>query len=279
MLTLNLGNLDLSAKRCLELMLRPKSMHVIEPWTLRASPGDKKLLLKICRAVHRDYSDLSLPLVKSDTNLNIPANQTNESFDRHQVRRPSTAPFPLGGPADKYPINIVQGYTNRSASDLYHLKFMPIETESFASLLLPSVVRKLQLWQLSVLHADLDRPQVLRVLRSLYDCFRDVQSHTDSRPRTSAASFRLFEDSLGPREIMDATANKIQERILKRPRPESPITRSFLPRRNIARKPFDSHGGPLPSDYAQGNRFVTTYSRDYLERQPESWNMRAKTVA
>jgi hypothetical protein len=277
MLGLNLGNLDRSAKRCLELLLKPRCMHIIEPWTLRASDTDKKLIMKICVALHRDYSKLAVPLIKSDSALQLPANQITESFDRYQVRRPSTAPFPTVGPADKYPIRILQGSSNSKASDLYHLKFMPIESEPFTSLVTPQVVSQLNRWQLSVLNADIERPEVLRVFRSLFASYQQFQDLTN-RPRTSSASDRLFANSVGPKEVVHITSSQIQDRLRSRPVPLGPVTTSFLPKKTIYRKPFDSHGGPLPFSLNAGNRFSTTYARDFIERPAEPWN-RSKTTA
>lgn len=272
MLSLNLGNLDLSSKRCLELMLRPKFMHIIEPWTLRASDADKKLLLKVCIALHRDYSKQAIPLVKSDTSLLMPANKTSQSFDRHQVRRPTTAPFANSGPADKYPTHILKGSTNSLVSDLYHLRFTPIESEPFAAILIPKITRQLHLWQISVLNDDIDRPELLRLLRSLYACMHDVHQQTIDRPRTSSAPLRLFDDSVGPRKVIDTTAKTIQDKQSLKPKPLGPVTTSYLPKKTIYRKPFDSHGGPLPFSLTERNRFLTTYSRDFVEKPVDPWN-------
>ena len=276
MQSLNLSNQELAAKTALQRILRPRYLHVVEPWVLRASPEERRLVGRLLRTV-REAGSVKVACVVNENGVCVPISETTLSIDALQVAastggvrgsmRPRSAPA------------AVNLRTTRAA-EIYSMNFQRLAADACVHRMCQQwVVRGLEIYQVAV-HNRADATDFLHLLRQIFAFAESVGSQ---RPKTAsavsgrspAASERLYEASKTTRLVVEATAAVIQHRLVEDTQKKKAVM--IVGRGNVPA----SHARPVVKSkpVQPNNIFIsrvtgtlqTTYSRDFRPLQVTSW--------
>lgn len=257
MQSLNLSNLELSSKTALQRILRPRYLHVVEPWVLRASTDERKLVVRLLRTV--EQADVKVPCVVNENGVRVPVSEITCSIDALQLGaiRPRSAPAALS-------------LRTSRASEIYQMNFQRIAADvSVQKMCQQWVLRGLEMYQVSV-HNRADATDFLHLLKQIYQF---AESIGFARPKTASASERLFAASKHPRLVVEATAAVIQHRMIEAKQRKKAVL-------IVGNVPASYQRAPVKSRPVQPSKIFltkatgtlqTTYARDFKPLHLSSW--------
>ena len=199
MLSLNLGTLDSSAKRALEISLRPKFMHLIEPWVLRSTESEKRLLVSLLS----QRNPQTAPLAPNDLGVLLPT----PSFSIDAVQSSTVSPpvralgvFPTSPIVSDPEVKIIK------RDELLHAARNRPLTKVGLAFLNKETTSRLTAWQISNAGSrSLEGGKVTALLKSL----SKLGSETLNRSDIADPFERLSQDSINHRLVKEKTAGII----------------------------------------------------------------------
>nr|CEL75293.1 TPA: hypothetical protein BN1205_018110 [Toxoplasma gondii VEG] len=201
----SLSSLDVACQNALQVLVKPRYYHLIEPWLMNAKEQYKRSLIMAANYVEGKSWGTLLPAVqKNRYGLRRPRETRFQSLD--QVQHEAEGPNVLNRERTKNRVRLASEVTEQNS-----LTLQPVQHQAYAFLLHPVALAKIEDWQVTEGTAE-EKTVLAGALRSLMVLRETLPGYDEkSIPSGLEPTDRLYLDSYCRRIRAGASSGDLPE--------------------------------------------------------------------